>query len=69
MTESWDAETRAAAYSIACGDVMPGCTARFGASSEPELMEQVIEHARSAHGITEITPEVASAVKAVIVRR
>lgn len=64
----WDAETSTAAYSIACGDVMPGCSARFEADSEDELMGQVVEHAGKAHGITDITPDTASQVKEAIVR-
>jgi predicted small metal-binding protein len=49
-------------YAIACGDVMDGCPATFEAESKDELMGQVVEHARDAHGIDEVTPEVASAV-------
>lgn len=54
-------------FSLACGDVMPGCEARFSAGSRDDLMSQVAQHAAEAHGITEITPEVARAVESRIV--
>lgn len=49
-------------YSLACGDVMPGCAATFSAEDKDALMEQVAAHAADEHGITEITPDVAEAV-------
>lgn len=54
-------------FSLACGDVMPGCASTFSAASKDELLGQVAEHAASDHGITEITPDVLSAVEAKIV--
>ena len=53
-------------YSLACGDVMPGCAATFDADSEEDLLQQVGPHARDAHGISEITPDVLAAVKGAI---
>lgn len=53
-------------YSLACGDVMPGCAATFNAETEDELLAQVGPHAADAHGITEITPDVLEAVKGAI---
>ena len=53
-------------YSIACGDVMPGCAATFSAETKDELLGQVVAHAGADHGVTEVTPEVASAVDAAI---
>ncbi len=53
-------------YSLACGDVMPGCSATFEADSEDELLAQVGPHAAEAHGITDVTPEVLQAVKGAI---
>jgi len=50
-------------YSLACGDVVPGCAAKLEADSEEELMAQVVDHARDAHGVSEITPELAGQVK------
>lgn len=53
-------------YEIACGDVMPGCTATFAAEDRETLKSQVVEHAAAEHGITEITPEIAEAVESSI---
>ena len=53
-------------YSLACGDVMPGCDATFEADSEEELLGQVAPHAAQSHGIDEVTPEVLQAVKGAI---
>jgi predicted small metal-binding protein len=48
---------------FSCGDVVPGCKAKFRANSDDELLQQVAEHARDGHGIHQITAELASAVK------
>ncbi len=53
-------------YTIACGDVMPGCAATFDAETKDELMGQVVAHAGADHGVTEVTPEVAAAVEGAI---
>jgi predicted small metal-binding protein len=53
-------------YSLACGDVMPGCGASFSADTEDELLAQVAPHAADAHGIETITPDVLEAVKGAI---
>ena len=53
-------------YSLACGDVMPGCDATFSAETHDELLSQIGPHAAEAHGITEITPDVLDAVKGAI---
>ena len=53
-------------YSIACGDVMPGCEARFEADTKDELLSQVAAHAQDDHGVEEITPEIMSAVEGAI---
>jgi predicted small metal-binding protein len=55
------------AFTIACGDVMPGCTAEFEAESEHELLELVTVHAASAHTEVDLTDDdVVAAVAAVI---
>ena len=48
---------------FSCGDVVPGCTARFTAETESELLQQVAAHAASGHGITEVSPELVAAVR------
>jgi predicted small metal-binding protein len=54
-------------FTLACGDVMPGCSARFEAGSREELFGMVAPHAAEAHGITEITPDVLQAVESKVV--
>jgi predicted small metal-binding protein len=54
-------------FKLACGDVMPGCAAHFETDTKDELMRQVAAHAAADHGITEVTPEVASAVEGRII--
>ena len=53
-------------YSLACGDVMPGCAATFSAETEEDLLAQVVPHAAEEHDITDLTPEVVETVKAAI---
>jgi predicted small metal-binding protein len=39
---------------FSCGDVVPGCQARFVCSSDDEILVAVAGHAADAHGITEV---------------
>jgi predicted small metal-binding protein len=48
---------------FACGAVVPGCDARFEGETEDEILRQVAEHARDAHGIEEPPPELVAAVQ------
>jgi predicted small metal-binding protein len=54
------------AKQMRCADVVPGCDYAAWAETEEELMELVVAHARTAHGIEEVTPEVAAKVQAAI---
>jgi predicted small metal-binding protein len=49
-----------------CGDVVGSCDFVARGESEQEVLEQAAEHARTAHNLQEITPEIASKVKAAI---
>jgi len=49
---------------FACGAVVPDCSATFQAETEDEILQQVAVHAREAHGITDVPPELAEQVKA-----
>ncbi len=49
--------------SFACGDVVPGCEARWVCSTEDEILAQVGGHAASVHGLTELGPELIGAVR------
>jgi predicted small metal-binding protein len=54
-------------FKLACGDVMPGCSARFETNDRDQLLGQVASHAAEVHGITEITPDILQAVEGKIV--
>jgi predicted small metal-binding protein len=48
---------------IACGDVVPGCDFRAEAESEDELLRKVAVHAKEAHGVSEVSPDLLAQVK------
>lgn len=48
--------------SFACGDVVPGCEARWVCSTEDEILVQVGAHAASVHGLTELPAELVQSV-------
>jgi predicted small metal-binding protein len=52
---------------FACGDVVPNCATRFRASSEEELLRHVAQHARDAHGLTDLSDDLVDAVRQRIV--
>ena len=54
---------------IACASVVPDCPFEASATTEEELLKMVAAHAAHAHGITEVTPELAAQVKAAIQNR
>lgn len=51
---------------IRCKDVGFDCPGVIRASSEDEALRQAAEHARSAHGIENLTPEIVAKVKSVM---
>ncbi|MEB0203740.1 DUF1059 domain-containing protein [Cryobacterium sp. 5I3] len=53
--------------SFACGDVVPGCEARWVCSTDDEILFQVSAHAAAVHGLSEVSPELEQAVLATIV--
>jgi predicted small metal-binding protein len=48
---------------FACGDVVPGCSARFSAADEEGVLAQVAGHAATDHGIHDVPPELVQAVR------
>jgi predicted small metal-binding protein len=54
------------AKQIACNDIMAGCAFKASAPTEEDLMKQVVVHAGEAHGVHDVTPELAAKVKAAI---
>lgn len=51
---------------LRCGDVMPGCTTVIEGKNDEEVMTKAVEHAKSAHNMTTIDPDVAAKVQAAI---
>ena len=51
---------------LKCGDVMPGCSFVMEGQDVAEVMAKGAEHAKTAHGITTIPPDVAAKVQAAI---
>ena len=51
---------------LSCGDVVDGCAAEFEAATEAELLAKVAEHAKNAHGLTDIDAKTQQAVRAAI---
>ena len=49
---------------FACGQVVPGCDAKFQAETEDALLGEVAVHAREAHGMDEVPPGVVEQVRA-----
>ena len=48
---------------FSCGDVVPGCSARFTAADEDGILGLVAGHASADHGIRDVTPELVQAVR------
>ncbi|MDJ0949946.1 MAG: DUF1059 domain-containing protein [Alphaproteobacteria bacterium] len=51
---------------LACGDLMPGCDFVAEGESEDEVLAKAAAHAKAAHGIEEVTEDLAAKVKAAI---
>ena len=49
---------------FACGAVVAGCSASFAAETEEDILDQVAQHAREDHGMTEIPEELVRQVQA-----
>ena len=49
---------------FSCGAVVAGCTAAFSAETEEGILEQVAQHARDEHGMTEVPEDVVRQVLA-----
>ena len=52
---------------FACGDVVPGCDARWVCGTEDEVLSAVATHAALVHGLMAMPTELVSAVRAAIV--
>jgi predicted small metal-binding protein len=47
-----------------CGTIVPGCTTVFEGESESAILDQIADHARDAHGMHEVPPEVVDSIRA-----
>jgi predicted small metal-binding protein len=52
-----------------CRTIVPGCPTVFEGESESEILNQIGDHARDAHGINEVPPEVVDQIRANIKER
>jgi predicted small metal-binding protein len=52
-----------------CGEIVPGCEWTIDGESNEQILEHVAEHARDAHGMDEVPPEVQDRVRGLIVDR
>jgi predicted small metal-binding protein len=51
---------------LKCGDLMPGCKAVVEGKDEAEVMAKAAEHAKTVHGLNEVTPDLANKVRSAI---
>ena len=51
---------------LKCGDLMPGCSFVAEGQDAAEVMAKGAEHAKTAHGLSTIPPELAQKVQAAI---
>ena len=52
---------------FACGDVVPGCDARFVCDSDDEVLAEVARHADAVHGMHTVPADVVTEVRSRIV--
>lgn len=51
---------------VRCRDVGFDCEGVVRAETEAELMQQVAEHAKTAHGVEEVTDDIVEKVRSVV---
>ena len=49
-----------------CGEIVPGCDEKIQGENDDEVLSKVAVHAREAHGMDEVPPEVADNVRSKI---
>ena len=50
-----------------CSTVVPECEWSYNAESEEDILENAAVHAREAHGMHEVPPEIVDRIRATIV--
>lgn len=56
----------ATVLAFTCGDVVDGCPWVHRAATEEAILRAVAEHAREVHGLSDVPPDLVSAVRAAI---
>jgi predicted small metal-binding protein len=51
---------------LRCGDVVPGCDFEMTGNSEDEVLHKAAAHAKSAHGLESIPPDILEKVRGAI---
>ena len=51
---------------LRCADVMPGCKYVAMGVTDDEVMKKAVAHAKEAHKIKDVTPDLAAKVKSAI---
>jgi len=51
---------------LRCGDLMPGCSAVIEGKDVAEVLKKGAEHAKTAHGVAVVPPDMAKKVEAAI---
>jgi predicted small metal-binding protein len=51
---------------LKCGDVVPGCNVEMRGNSEDEVLKKANEHAKTAHNMQAMPPDVLNKVRAAI---
>jgi predicted small metal-binding protein len=52
-----------------CGELIPGCEAKFDGETDEQILQQVATHAREEHGMDEVPPEVVDRIRASLSQR
>ena len=51
---------------IRCGSIVPGCDVTVHGKTEADVLARAAEHARKAHGVTEISPALMAKIKGAV---
>lgn len=51
---------------LRCGAIVPGCDVTLHGKSEADVLARAAEHARKAHGVTDISPAMMDKIKGAI---
>jgi predicted small metal-binding protein len=52
--------------SLACGEIVPGCRTILNGKDEQQILERTTNHARSAHKMEVLSPELVAKARAAI---